>query len=545
MDLRFPELALARETGSDSQPRDTAGGDGAFAALLQRPAPEEPTAPARPRLDSDRDDAPPATERPAGAPAAPEPAGSGAALLIAQSAPAVAAPVAATSGESAEPLFILPPTASARAAAATALHRTPSPNAATPTPAAPGADGRTLLVPNPTPAAERRQPAEAATSAPIPPASPSPGMLAHGTPTPNRPAAASQPAAGVAPASTRAAPASAQLPDGAAPQAFAARDGHAPATPAQPPAAPASQSAALATPGGQVEAVAAGARGPIVPVAPRTTTKAGDPITAAMPALPSEPGVPPDAAPATAPRPGLAESRVPTGRMHPVSGGDTLIAAQAAAQQTAAPALAPAAPAGGDRGGTMPAGPAAPDPIGDMSGAGGAPTKGDAAAADMSAPARAEIAVDTTAPLARSARAAAAPLVAHVAVHVAQAAGDGSDRISLKLSPAELGRIDVKLEFGPEGRIHAVFAADRPHTLELLQRDARELARALQDAGLQADSGSLSFNLRDGRGQGFARAHDAPGFGPADPDVDADPVLPPPPIHAGIRTDNGRIDIRV
>ena len=36
--------------------------------------------------------------------------------------------------------------------------------------------------------------------------------------------------------------------------------------------------------------------------------------------------------------------------------------------------------------------------------------------------------------------------------------------------------------------------------MDLLQRDARDLERALQDAGLRADSGSLSFNLRgDGR----------------------------------------------
>lgn len=106
---------------------------------------------------------------------------------------------------------------------------------------------------------------------------------------------------------------------------------------------------------------------------------------------------------------------------------------------------------------------------------------------------------------ARAARPNFHPVVTQVAAQMAQAAADGTDRINIRLSPAELGRIDVKLDFGPDGRVQAVFAAERPQTMELLQRDARDLERALQDAGLRADSGSLSFNLRgqgrDGQGE--------------------------------------------
>lgn len=80
---------------------------------------------------------------------------------------------------------------------------------------------------------------------------------------------------------------------------------------------------------------------------------------------------------------------------------------------------------------------------------------------------------------------------------------NGAERIEIHLSPAELGRVDVKLDIAPDGRIQAVFAVDRPQTADLLQRDVRELARALQDAGLQTDSGSLSFNLRN-QNQGHA-----------------------------------------
>lgn len=43
---------------------------------------------------------------------------------------------------------------------------------------------------------------------------------------------------------------------------------------------------------------------------------------------------------------------------------------------------------------------------------------------------------------------------------------------------------------------------ERVETLEILQRDAHTLERSLQDAGLRADSGGLSFSLRREPGQG-------------------------------------------
>jgi hypothetical protein len=38
--------------------------------------------------------------------------------------------------------------------------------------------------------------------------------------------------------------------------------------------------------------------------------------------------------------------------------------------------------------------------------------------------------------------------------------------------------------------------AERPETLDILQRDIRVLERALQDAGLKTDQNSLSFDLQ-------------------------------------------------
>lgn len=100
----------------------------------------------------------------------------------------------------------------------------------------------------------------------------------------------------------------------------------------------------------------------------------------------------------------------------------------------------------------------------------------------------------------------------HVAVRIAEAAARGEARITLQLIPAKLGRIDVTLDVKDGGKVHATITAERPDTLDSLQRDQRGLERALQQAGLDTDSGSLNFNLREGRQDREDR----------EPDMDAD-----------------------
>jgi flagellar hook-length control protein FliK len=83
-----------------------------------------------------------------------------------------------------------------------------------------------------------------------------------------------------------------------------------------------------------------------------------------------------------------------------------------------------------------------------------------------------------------------------------------------------LGRIEVKLESNNDGTLRAVISAERADTLDLLQRDARGLERALQDAGVKTDSGSLNFNLR---GQNQGQDQQAGGDGaPGRPGLDSD-----------------------
>jgi len=88
-----------------------------------------------------------------------------------------------------------------------------------------------------------------------------------------------------------------------------------------------------------------------------------------------------------------------------------------------------------------------------------------------------------------------------IAVSVRQAAHEGVNEITVELRPANLGAVEVKLDFGTDGRVSAAVMADRPETLSLLKSDAGGLEQALRDAGLQADPGSLSFSLRGDQSQ--------------------------------------------
>ncbi|MEP4885736.1 MAG: flagellar hook-length control protein FliK [Alphaproteobacteria bacterium] len=84
-----------------------------------------------------------------------------------------------------------------------------------------------------------------------------------------------------------------------------------------------------------------------------------------------------------------------------------------------------------------------------------------------------------------------------VSVQIQNAARSGTDRISIRLSPAALGKVEVKLELSPDKTVQAIVTAEKPETLDMLERDARTLQRALEEAGLRTNSDSLSFERRD------------------------------------------------
>jgi len=88
-----------------------------------------------------------------------------------------------------------------------------------------------------------------------------------------------------------------------------------------------------------------------------------------------------------------------------------------------------------------------------------------------------------------------------IGVQITRAAKSGIDRISIDLKPETLGRIEVRLDLGQDGRVSALILADSKDTLEMLRADARALQQNLQDAGLKTDGQSLQFDLRGEHGR--------------------------------------------
>ncbi|NVJ90010.1 MAG: flagellar hook-length control protein FliK [Methylocystaceae bacterium] len=86
----------------------------------------------------------------------------------------------------------------------------------------------------------------------------------------------------------------------------------------------------------------------------------------------------------------------------------------------------------------------------------------------------------------------------HISVEITKAIQAGADKITIQLKPADLGRIDVQLDLHA-GKMTATITADRPETLDMLKNDAKELQKAMRDAGL--DMGDMNFNLRQGQNQ--------------------------------------------
>ncbi|MEA1650606.1 flagellar hook-length control protein FliK [Nitrospirillum sp. BR 11164] len=89
------------------------------------------------------------------------------------------------------------------------------------------------------------------------------------------------------------------------------------------------------------------------------------------------------------------------------------------------------------------------------------------------------------------------PVLQQVTMGFQKAASNGMDSVTIQLTPDDMGSIDVKLDFHKDGKVRASVTADNAKTLDLLQRNSDDLKSALQDAGLQTDNDSLSFNLKD------------------------------------------------
>ena len=94
--------------------------------------------------------------------------------------------------------------------------------------------------------------------------------------------------------------------------------------------------------------------------------------------------------------------------------------------------------------------------------------------------------------------ATAAPVpLSGLAVQIAASVQSGKTQFEVRLDPADLGRIDVRIQIDPSGQVTSHLTVERPETLNMLQQDAPQLQQALNDAGLKTGSGGLQFSLRD------------------------------------------------
>lgn len=80
-----------------------------------------------------------------------------------------------------------------------------------------------------------------------------------------------------------------------------------------------------------------------------------------------------------------------------------------------------------------------------------------------------------------------------IGVEIARRVQEGGDALRVRLRPVELGNVEVTMRFDDKGLLRATVRAENPAALDLLRRDAPELARALDQAGVRADGQSLRF----------------------------------------------------
>jgi flagellar hook-length control protein FliK len=120
----------------------------------------------------------------------------------------------------------------------------------------------------------------------------------------------------------------------------------------------------------------------------------------------------------------------------------------------------------------------------------------------------------------------------------------GAREFSIALDPEELGRVEVKLRIDDEGAVKADLRVERVETLQLLQRDARTLERAFEQAGLKSGGDMLQFSLQGGERQaGGQERQNGGGNARALPDLDE--ALAPELIAHHVRQNAGSLDIRI
>ncbi len=98
----------------------------------------------------------------------------------------------------------------------------------------------------------------------------------------------------------------------------------------------------------------------------------------------------------------------------------------------------------------------------------------------------------------------APPAVVQVYTRFVERFDGRAQRFEMRLDPAELGQIDIRIEIGADKKVHAVLAAHDSAALTDLMRGQRALERALMDAGIDLKDGGVKFELANDSNRGLA-----------------------------------------
>lgn len=138
------------------------------------------------------------------------------------------------------------------------------------------------------------------------------------------------------------------------------------------------------------------------------------------------------------------------------------------------------------------------------------PTTGDPQPTLVGAPARHD-GTERIADRAATTTVSHAVALSAVAETVASHVHAGTSRFAIRLDPAELGTIDVRVEVKSTGEVRAHLVVERADTLDMMLRDQKSLERSLAQSGLDVGSSGLQFSLKDqGSGNGSTSRDDLP-----------------------------------
>ncbi|UDF03956.1 flagellar hook-length control protein FliK [Asticcacaulis sp. AND118] len=97
--------------------------------------------------------------------------------------------------------------------------------------------------------------------------------------------------------------------------------------------------------------------------------------------------------------------------------------------------------------------------------------------------------------------------IAALSAQISRRLGSKSTSFDMELRPTDMGKVDVKLEIGHDGKLTAHLRFDSPVAESEFKGRQDDLRRQLEQAGFQMDDASLNFASSDqGRGRQFAEA---------------------------------------